>query len=181
MTDGPIDDTPQTGGGDTDQPNGNVIQLVEHRGGDTTGGRLTGKQELFCQNVLKGMDQTAAYRASGYSTDKSTDKTVWELASRLFANPKVSARIKRGRARQEEAAVHSGLSLRLKLEQTLLNEIDDPESASTRLRACELLGKSEKVGYFVERTADVTETLTAEEVEDELKARLTKAFGENAS
>ena len=113
MADGPSDDELQVGGSDTDKPNGNVIQLVEHRGGDTTGGKLTGRQELFVQNVLKGMDQTAAYRAAGYSTDKSTDKTVWELASRLFANPKVSSRINAGRRRLEEAAVHSGVSLRL--------------------------------------------------------------------
>jgi len=181
MTDGPIDDTPQPGGSDTDQSNGNVIQLVEHRGGDTTGGKLTGKQELFCQNVLKGMDQTAAYRASGYSTDKSTDKTVWELASRLFANPKVSARINRGRARQEEAAVHSGVSLRLHVEQELFALTTAADTDQSKLRALELLGKLTKVAAFTERTQDVTETLTAEEVEDELKARLSKAFGENAS
>ena len=181
MADGPIDDTPQTGGSDTDTDNGNVVQLREHRGGDTTGGKLTGKQEAFVQGVLRGLDQTAAYRAAGYKTDGCTDKSVWELASRLFSNVKVSSRINRGRRRLEQSALHSGLSLRLKIEQTLVGEIDDPESASTMLRACELLGKSDKVRMFVERTADVTEELTAEEVEDELKAKLSKAFGENAS
>ena len=180
MTDGPIDDTPQTGEGDTDTDNGNVVQLREHRGGDTTGGKLTGKQEAFVRGILKGMDQGEAYRAAGYSLNNS-DKTIWEAASRLFANSKVSARINAGRRRLEEAAVHSGLSLRLKIEQTLVGEIDDPESASTMLRACELLGKSDKVRMFVERTADVTEELTAEEVEDELKVKLSKAFGEDAS
>jgi len=178
MTDRPDTDTPRVVGGDIDQPDGNVIKLVEHRGGDTTGGKLTGKQEKFVQNVLKGMDQTAAYRAAGYKVNESTDKTVWENASRLFANPKVSSRIKAGRVRQEGAAVHSGVSLRLKLERTLLKEIDDPESASTRLRACELLGKSEKVGFFVERTADVTEEMSVEDVEKALEKRLKQAFGE---
>jgi phage terminase small subunit len=177
MTDG-LDDTPQTSGGDTDTNNGNVIQIKEHRGGDTTGGKLTGRQELFCQNVLKGMDQTAAYRAAGYKVDESTDKTVWESASKLFANPKVSARINRGRAQQEQSAVHSGLSLRLKIEQTLVGEIDDPESASTMLRACELLGKSDKVRMFLERTADVTEEMSVEDVERALEDHLKKAFGE---
>jgi hypothetical protein len=181
MTDGPNDDTPQERGRDTNKPNGNVIRLVEHRGGDTTGGKLTGKQMAFADNVIKGMDQTAAYRAAGYKTDGCTDKSVWELASRLFSNVKVSSRINRARARLEQSALHSGLSLRLKIEQTLVGEIDDPESASTMLRACELLGKSDKVRMFVERTADVTEELTAEEVEDELKVKLTKAFGEDAS
>ena len=180
MTDGPNDDTPQTGGGDTDTDNGNVVQLREHRGGDTTGGKLTGKQEAFVRGILKGLDQGEAYRAAGYSLNNS-DKTIWEAASRLFANSKVSARINAGRRRLEQSAVHSGLSLRLKLEQTLLDEINEPESAATRLRACELLGKSEKVGFFLSRTEDVTKELTAEEVEEELKVRLSKAFGEDAS
>ena len=177
MSDGPNDDTPQTGEGDTDIDNGNVVQLKEHRGGDTTGGKLTGKQEAFVQGILKGMDQGEAYRSAGYSQDNS-DKTIWEAASRLFANSKVSARINAGRARLEEAAVHSGLSLRLKIEQTLVGEIDDPESASTMLRACELLGKSDKVRMFVERTADVTEEMSVEDVERALEERLKKAFSE---
>ena len=178
MADGPNDDEPQVGEGDTDKSNGNVVQLREHRGGDTTGGKLTGKQSRFVQNVLKGMDQTAAYRAAGYSTENMADKTVWEAASRLFANSKVSARINAGRRRLEEAAVHSGLSLRLKIEQTLVGEIDDPESASTMLRACELLGKSDKVRMFCERTADVTEEMSVEDVERALEKRLKQAFGE---
>ena len=177
VTDGPNNNEPKIGGGDTDKPNGNVIQLVEHRGGDTTGGKLTGKQEAFVRGILKGMDQGEAYRAAGYSLNNS-DKTIWEAASRLFANSKVSARINAGRRRLEEAAVHSGVSLRLKIEQTLVGEIDDPESASTMLRACELLGKSDKVRMFVERTADVTEEMSVEDVEKALEERLKQAFGE---
>ena len=181
MTDGPNDDTPQERGSNTNKPNGNVIQLKEHRGGDTTGGKLTGRQELFVQNVLKGMDQTSAYRASGYSTDKSTDKTVWELASRLFANPKVSARINAGRRRLEAAAVHTGLSLRHHVERELFGLTTAADTDQSKLRALELLGKLTKVAAFTERTQDVTEELTAEEVEEELKVRLSKAFGEDAS
>ena len=180
MTDGPIDDTPQTRGSDTDTDNGNVVQLREHRGGDTTGGKLTGKQEAFVRGILKGLDQGQAYKQAGYSSGNS-DKTIWEAASRLFAISKVSARINAGRRRLEEAAVHSGVSLRLHVEQELFALTTAADTDQSKLRALELLGKLTKVAAFTERTQDVTEELTAEEVEDELKARLTKAFGENAS
>ena len=66
----------------------------------------------------------------------------------------------------------------MKIEQTLVGEIDDPESASTMLRACELLGKSDKVRMFVERTADVTEEMSVEDVEKALEERLKQAFSE---
>ena len=181
MADGPIDDTPQTGEGDTDQSNGNVIQLKEHRGGDTTGGKLTGKQMAFADNVIKGMDQTAAYRASGYSTGNMADKTVWEAASRLFANSKVSARINAARRRLAEAAVHTSMSLRHLIENELLATIKEPDTEGGKLRALELLGRSDRAAYFTTRMADVTQELTAEEVEEELKAKLAKAFGGDAS
>ena len=54
--------------------------------------KLTKNQEGFAQDYANGMSQTDAYRKN-YSTEKMTDKTVWESASRLHANPKVDARI----------------------------------------------------------------------------------------
>ena len=181
MTDGPVDDEPQVGGSDTDTDNGNVIQLKEHRGGDTTGGKLTGKQMAFADNVIKGMDQTAAYRAAGYSTENMADKTVWEAASRLFANSKVSARINASRRRLEAAAVHTAMSLRHLIENELLAMIKEPETEGGKLRALELLGRSSRASFFTDRVADVSKELTAEEVETELKAKLVKAFGGDAS
>ena len=181
MADGPVDDTPQTGEGDTDPPNGNVVQLKEHRGGDTTGGKLTGKQMAFADNVIKGMDQTAAYRAAGYSTENMADKTVWEAASRLFANSKVSARINASRRRLEEVELHTAISLRHLIENELLATIKEPDTEGGKLRALGLLGRSNRAAFFTDRVADVTQELTAEEVETELKAKLTKAFGGDAS
>jgi len=152
---------------------------IEHRGGDTTGGKLTGKQEAFVQNCLKGMDQTAAYRAAGYKVDGSTDKTVWENASRLFANPKVSARIKAGRKAQTVSAAHSGASLRASLIRRLEKMTTSADTDANRLRAMEILGKTEYVSLFLDRSTDVpAESLTPEEVEEQLTAKLKAAFNE---
>ena len=53
---------------------------------------LTAKQEKFCQCIADGMTQADAYRAA-YSAEKMADKTIWEKASALMADGKVSARV----------------------------------------------------------------------------------------
>lgn len=54
--------------------------------------KLTAKQEAFCQAIASGMTQADAYR-SAYSTAKMSDKTVWENASVLVRDSKVTARL----------------------------------------------------------------------------------------
>jgi len=53
---------------------------------------LTSKQESFCHAVVSGMSQADAYRAA-FSAGKMKAETIQEEASRLMANPKVSARV----------------------------------------------------------------------------------------
>ena len=104
MPDGPIDDA------------SNVVSI---KGAAKPGeGKLTGKQTLFVQGVLKGLSQSDAYRGA-YNCTNMADNSIWREASVLFANPKVSARIKAGQRRQEEAAMHTGLSLRQHVEREL--------------------------------------------------------------
>jgi phage terminase small subunit len=54
--------------------------------------KLTSKQEAFCQAIADGMTQADAYRAA-YSAGKMTDKSVWERASHLMKDVKVTARV----------------------------------------------------------------------------------------
>lgn len=54
--------------------------------------KLTARQAGFAQSVVDGMNQSDAYRVH-YSTSNTLPETVHENASRLMANPKVSARI----------------------------------------------------------------------------------------
>ena len=54
---------------------------------------LTPNQEKFVQGIIEGKSQADAYREA-YPKQRSTDKTIWESASRLMANPKVNARLK---------------------------------------------------------------------------------------
>ena len=154
---------------------------IEHRGGDRVGSKLTAKQSKFVQNVLSGMNQSDAYRNAGYDTSRSSDKTTWENASRLFANPKVSARIKAGQARQEEVAVHSGTALRADLISKLKVLTDSKESDAVKIRAIEVLGKTELVSLFLDRSTDVpTDNLTEDEVTAQLEAKLKEFFADQA-
>ena len=41
----------------------------------------------------------------------------------------------------------------------------------------DMLGRSDKAAFYLERTTEVTEALSEDEVLDQLKAKLDKAFG----
>ena len=60
-------------------------------------GKLTARQEKFCQGIADGLNQTEAYR-SAYSIENKSRKSLWERASRLAENSKVTARIDELRA-----------------------------------------------------------------------------------
>jgi hypothetical protein len=147
-------------------------------GRDTSRHKLTSQQQGFVNSVLAGANQSDAYRAN-YDTSRMSDKSVWELSSRLFANVKVGSRIEQGRRAQERVAVHTGASLRSHIERELFELSTKADTDAARLRALELLGKTEKCGIFVERTADVTETMTAEELQAELETKLRAYLGES--
>ena len=159
---------------DTDAGDGGAPDLRLIAGGRGTG-KLTAKQQGFVNSILAGANQVTAYKEN-YSTDGMADKTCWEAASRLFANSKVSARIKAGQRRQEEAAVHTGASLRLHVERELFELSTKAESDQVRLRALELIGKTEKCGIFLERKAEVADDLSPEEVLEQLEVKLKAAF-----
>jgi phage terminase small subunit len=146
--------------------------------GGRASAKLTAKQSAYVQAILKGANQSDAYR-SAYDAENMSDQAIWSEASRLFANPKVSARIKAGKRRLEEAELHSALALRQHIERGLFEMTTNAETDSAKLRAFELLGKSEKVGYFLDRSADVgVEDLSEEEVTQQLEEKLREAFGE---
>lgn len=192
MPDGSNDGTRDQGAEPGDGDNTNVVSIkgaakgrdgkpggIEHRGGDTTGGRLSAKQEGFVKSiVVDGCDNVTAYERN-YSTTRMSRKTMYEEGCRLFANPKVAAKIAELKRRVDTATVHTAASLRLHIEKGLFDLSENADTDQARLRAYELLGKSEKVGFFLDRSTDVpAETLTEEEVLDQLEAKLRSAFGD---
>ncbi len=171
MLDGPEGDT---SGRETELGSNAAANVVPIK--DAANGKLTGKQLAYVQAILKGMNQSDAYRAA-YSAQNMSSQAIWTEAGRLFRHPEVSRRITAGRAAQERQAVHSGASLRLHIERGLFDLSQNADTDAARLRALELLGKSEKVGFFLDRSADVpAESLTENEIREQLAEKLKAAF-----
>lgn len=138
---------------------------------------LTNKQRNFVNAMLAGAgSQSAAYKMA-YDIKTMSDHAVGVEASRLMRNPNVSRALTAGYKRQEEQSLHSGATLRLLLEKKLLEKIETADSDANQLKAMQLLGQSEKVGFFLDRSQDLTaEELSADEVREQLEDKLKRAF-----
>lgn len=55
--------------------------------------KLTGKQEKFCQEILKGKGQTEAYIKAGYSVSNMKNATINNNAYKLIRTSDISTRI----------------------------------------------------------------------------------------
>ena len=106
---------------------------------------LTPKQEQFVQNILEGMTQADAYR-SAYNTKRMTDKTIWENASRLMADSKVTARLTELR---NELAKPSIMSAQERLEWLTERIADDDVDINAKLKAIDIMNKMQ--GEYVQK------------------------------
>lgn len=106
---------------------------------------LTAKQEAFVQNIIQGMSQADAYRKA-YPNQKMLDKTIWESASKLMANPKVSARLLELR---NELAKTSIMSAQERLEWLTGLIKSDEESTTDKLRAADIMNRMQ--GEYVQK------------------------------
>ena len=112
---------------------------------------LTANQEAFVQNIIQGMSQADAYR-SAYPNQKMSDKTVWETASKLMANPKVITRLTELRNELAKPAI---MSAQKRLEWLTGIIQSDEESTGDKLRAVDLMNKMQ--GEYVQKIeAEVT-------------------------
>lgn len=116
---------------------------------------LTAKQEQFVKNIIDGMSQADAYR-NAYPNQRMSDKTIWESASKLLKNPKVSARLKEIRDQLAKPTIMSAQE-RLEFLTEVINgtkgekviemvdgepaEIEAPASMKNRLSAIDIMNK----------------------------------------
>jgi phage terminase small subunit len=125
---------------------------------------LTAKQEAFVQKIIEGYSQADAYR-SAYNTKRMSDKTVWENASRLMADSKVTARVTELR---NELAKPSIMSAQQRLEWLTQLIHSKEESTSDKLKAADIMNKMQ--GEYVQKVeADVKKefTINVELVDDD--------------
>ena len=98
---------------------------------------LTPKQEIFVQNIVKGMSQADAYR-SAYSAKKMSDKTIHEAASRLMADSKVSARVKELRGQIDKETI---MSAQKRLEWLTEAIANDDIAINDKLKAIDIMNR----------------------------------------
>jgi hypothetical protein len=170
------------GGKDNDEQPIKPGKGNRHRKQDILKGddKLTNKQRAFANAMLRGAgSQSAAYREA-YDAEGMNDSAVAVEAWRLMNHPKVALKLEQGFAAQAANATHSGASLALTIEQELVKMVIGPEKeakAADRLRALELLGKSQKVGYFsTNLTVTNVDHMSEEELEEKLQQRLKELF-----
>jgi phage terminase small subunit len=98
---------------------------------------LTAKQEDFAKRIAEGMNQSDAYR-SAYNTSRMTDKSVWEKASELAKDVKVTARVKELR----DMAAKSTIMTAQQRKEWLTEVINNPEvDINARLKASDQLNR----------------------------------------
>ena len=172
----------------TVSPEGVPVPVVDGKPGSDG---LTNKQRAFARAMLKGAgSQSAAYREA-YDAEGMSANAVAREASLLMHHPKVAQMMDRGFKVQEHGAACSAAAVRLRLE-TFLAEVLDGQhgeevtdavtgdtvtlapSLTARLKALDLWGKSERVAFFLDRSADMAvEDLSAEDI----RTKLTETLG----
>ena len=136
---------------------------------------LPPKQAAFAAATLEHATLTAAYREV-YDAEGMRPASVHSEASKLVSNPKIAARIERLTAQKEQDHRTEGARLREFVRERLILEATDADSASSRVRAVELLGKLAGVQAFDAERLEQTVISSSAEAEVELESALEEAL-----
>mgnify|MGYP005834714487 FL=1 len=131
---------------------------------------LTAKQSAFCAFIAEGDNQTDAYIKS-HDVKKQSRKASANEGSKLMRMEKVRSRVSELKEQRQKAKeTHRKISKDWILDKLRTEASDDENNASVRVRALEILAKTEKL--FDDSTNVTVVHRSAEEVEKELQARL---------
>lgn len=132
-------------------------------------GGLTQKQYRYCEARAAGMTKIDAYRQA-YQTD-ALDHTIHGMAAEVESNPAIPETINRmALARKPETTLVPKVNKSFVLEGITQIAIKESAKDNVRLRAYELLGKA--VGLFKDETPPPDKPRTIEEIDAELRERL---------
>jgi len=140
---------------------------------------LTSKQELFCQEYVKGNSASDAYRKTYNVKQGTKDSSVHRSAHELLNNPKISSRVQSLTAKKEANLQTTAHSLSRYIVERLVEETKG-DNPSSRLKALELLGKHREIDIFnPESKVNVTvnHNKTTAELESEIRDKLKLVIG----
>ena len=141
---------------------------------------LTFKQSEFARLVTKeGMTSSQAYRIAYNPSKNTTQKSIHEMACRVFANVKVQSRIREVQRQIDRDNRMRAVRREEYVLKKLTEEAELGESANSRIRALELLGKT--VSMFNDKSEDENSRFfrSSEEIKEELKIKLEKLVNSN--
>lgn len=133
---------------------------------------LTAKQEQFVTGIEQGLSMSDAYRAA-YDTSSMSQKVVWQEASKLMANRKVTDRLKQisdEKAQQLRMLASSDAAAAVEVFRRMMLSADTDAS---KIRAAELLAKA--AGVFTDKVEVTDKTdRSVSEIEKSIKERLSR-------
>lgn len=139
------------------------------------GRTLTPKQAVFASLVAKGETYTEAY-IKAYDHNGSTRQVAQNEGSKMMKKPHIKSRVQELKEQKitarkdQEALSKEWIISKLKAEAS-----DDDNASSVRVRALEILAKTEKL--FSDNTTVTVEHRTSAEIESELKEKLESILG----
>ena len=140
----------------------------------------TFKQSEFARLIAEeGMTSSQAYRVAYNPSKNATQKSIHEMACRVFANVKVQSRIREVQRQIDKDNRMRAVRREEYVLKKLTEEAELGESANSRIRALELLGKT--VSMFNDKSEVKNSRLfrSSEEIKEELKIKLDKLVNSN--
>jgi len=137
-------------------------------------GNLTSKQELFCQEYVKGNSASDAYRIAYNVRQGTKDSTIHRSAHEVLSNRKVSTRVGALTKQKEANSLTTALSLSRYIVERLVEETKN-EHVMARLKALEMLGRHRDIDIFnpdSKVNVTVNNNKSSVELESEIKEKL---------
>ena len=141
--------------------------------------KITAKQYEFARLVAEEhLTSSDAYRKAYKPNILAKNKSVHEMACRVMTNIKVQSMIRSIQHEREEDNRMRAIRREEFVLKKLMEEVEEGDQASSRIRALELLGKT--VSMFSNKVEIKTKKIdrSSEELTEDLKLKLQKLLGD---
>lgn len=132
------------------------------------------RRDIFARLVARGATGAAAYRAAFNATDSAKSDTA--RASMILLDPRVIRAIDGYKREARERREQSALGMQDFVRGGLVKEAQTAPEASARIRAYELLGKTEAMFTDVKRTEKALDQSSLQSLKTQLEQRLRLAL-----
>ena len=134
--------------------------------------QLTNKQTKFANLVAEeGMSNTQAYIIAYNPSKNAKQKSIHEMACRVFANVKVQARIRDVQCQIEQDKHMRAIRREEYVLTRLTEEAEYADNANSRIRALELLGKTVSM-FDNKKEENIQIPRSSKTILEELKSKL---------